>query len=89
MVGLTSFLIIEGAVDLFVPDLDNLSPYWNYGLFYDPLAVIPFGYGEQLMESLGYEMNDDEGEEGEDEDGEEEEGEDGDYDDEDDGEEEE
>jgi len=88
MVGLTSYLIIEGVVDTFVPDLDIQAPYWNYGLFYEPLAVIPFGYGDQLMESLGYEMKEDD-EEGEDEDEEEGGDEDEDYDDEEDDEEEE
>lgn len=64
MLGLTIFLIFEESIKLFVPELEIEVPHWNYGLFYEPLKVLPFGLGDQLMEGLGYEVeNDDDDEE--------------------------
>ena len=64
MLGLTIFLIFEESIKLFAPELEIEVPYWNYGLFYEPLKVLPFGLGDQLMEGLGYEVeNDDDDEE--------------------------
>ena len=70
MLGLTIYLVFETAATTFAPDLEIQAPYWNYGLFYEPLKVLPFGLGDLLMETLGYEV------EGEDEEDEEEYGDD-------------
>lgn len=58
MLGLTIYLIFEESAKLFAPDLDFEVPFWNYGLMYEPLKVLPFGLGDQFMESLGYEVED-------------------------------